>query len=108
MPIMDALPDMKREAQILSGQERESPKADSRTDSSVQRKGLHLSGGCVYRERGGGEPSVFQSDYGDGEGRPVLNSYSINGWHPTCRGIYNLALDDRILDYVQDLHRRRT
>jgi ectoine hydroxylase-related dioxygenase (phytanoyl-CoA dioxygenase family) len=31
------------------------------------------------------------------------NSYSINGWHTRCPGIYDLALESRILDYVQDL-----
>ncbi|MBT5877072.1 MAG: phytanoyl-CoA dioxygenase family protein, partial [Candidatus Latescibacteria bacterium] len=31
------------------------------------------------------------------------NSYSINGWHSKCEGIYDLVMDDRILDYVQDL-----
>lgn len=31
------------------------------------------------------------------------NSYSINGWHKHCEGIYELLFNDRILDYVQDL-----
>jgi len=31
------------------------------------------------------------------------NSYSINGWHRHCRGIYDLLHEPRILDYVQDL-----
>jgi len=31
------------------------------------------------------------------------NSYSINGWHARCRGIYDLVVEPRILDYVQDL-----
>ena len=31
------------------------------------------------------------------------HSYSINGWHKSCRGIYDLVIEDRILDYVQDL-----
>ncbi|MBZ0289621.1 MAG: phytanoyl-CoA dioxygenase family protein, partial [Anaerolineae bacterium] len=31
------------------------------------------------------------------------NSYSINGWHKTCAGIYDLVQTPRILDYVQDL-----
>lgn len=31
------------------------------------------------------------------------NSYSINGWHRSCVGIYDLVTDHRILDYVQDL-----
>jgi non-haem Fe2+, alpha-ketoglutarate-dependent halogenase len=32
-----------------------------------------------------------------------LNSYSINGWHRHCRGLYDLLHDKRILDYVEDL-----
>jgi len=31
------------------------------------------------------------------------NSYSINGWQKTCAGIYDLVVEPRILDYVQDL-----
>ena len=31
------------------------------------------------------------------------NSYSINGWHKHCAGIYELVTTSRILDYVQDL-----
>ena len=31
------------------------------------------------------------------------HSYSINGWHKSCRGIYDLVIEDRILDYVADL-----
>lgn len=31
------------------------------------------------------------------------NSYSINGWHRHCRGIYRLLHEPRILDYVEDL-----
>ncbi len=32
-----------------------------------------------------------------------LGSYSVNGWHKTCRSIYDLVTESRILDYVQDL-----
>jgi non-heme Fe2+,alpha-ketoglutarate-dependent halogenase len=31
------------------------------------------------------------------------NSYSINGWQKHCAGIYDLVVEPRILDYVQDL-----
>jgi len=31
------------------------------------------------------------------------NSYSINGWHTRCDGLYDLVNESRILDYVQDL-----
>lgn len=31
------------------------------------------------------------------------HSYSINGWHKSCAGIYDLVVEPRILDYVQDL-----
>ncbi len=31
------------------------------------------------------------------------NSYSINGWHRTCRSIHDIVTEPRILDYVQDL-----
>ena len=31
------------------------------------------------------------------------NSYSINGWQARCPGIYDIAMEPRILDYVEDL-----
>ncbi|MEZ4728811.1 MAG: phytanoyl-CoA dioxygenase family protein [Caldilineaceae bacterium] len=31
------------------------------------------------------------------------SSYSINGWHKHCAGLYDLVTNSRILDYVQDL-----
>jgi non-haem Fe2+, alpha-ketoglutarate-dependent halogenase len=31
------------------------------------------------------------------------NAYSINGYHLVCRGLYDLIVTPRILDYVQDL-----
>jgi len=31
------------------------------------------------------------------------NSYSINGWHKTHAAVYDLVVEGRILDYVQDL-----
>ena len=33
------------------------------------------------------------------------NSYSINGWDKHCSAIYDLAVEPRILDYVEDLPR---
>lgn len=32
-----------------------------------------------------------------------LDSYAINGWHPTCRGLYDLVCHPLLLDYVQDI-----
>ena len=31
------------------------------------------------------------------------NSYAINGWHGSCRGLYDLVINKTILDYVQDI-----
>ena len=31
------------------------------------------------------------------------NSYDVAGWHTTCRGLYDLAVNERILDYVEDI-----
>jgi hypothetical protein len=35
--------------------------------------------------------------------RPDLDSYSINGWHTVCRGIYDMVMNPVILDHVEDL-----
>ncbi len=32
-----------------------------------------------------------------------LDSYSVNSWHTHCAGLYDLVMNDRILDYVEDI-----
>lgn len=32
-----------------------------------------------------------------------MGQYAINGWHRHCRGLYDLVMDSRIHDYVQDI-----
>ncbi len=31
------------------------------------------------------------------------DSYAVNSWHTHCRGVFDLATNDRILDYVEDI-----
>ena len=102
MPITDALPDMQREIAFF-------PCANSRP------KKLTVEQIQQYNERGYISPlDVFTPEeaaanrsYFDALMQRAKeaghNSYSINGWHRHCRGIYDLLHEKRILDYAEDL-----
>lgn len=102
MPIMDALPDMKRELKFFPV-ENENPKRLT-TDQIRQfnEKGYIFPLDVFAEEEVEANRAYFDRIMEMAK-EAGLNSYSINGWHPTCQGIYDLALEDRILDYVQDL-----
>ena len=102
MAITDALPDMQR---VLEFYPADVTKASRFGRDEVQRFNEEgylcpidiLSGDEVDRTR-----TYFESlmELAQDAG---LNSYSINGWQTTCAGLYDLVMDDRILDQVADL-----
>lgn len=62
----------------------------------------YLKGFRVFNE----EQVIANRQYFDGllaDLEPDKNSYSINGYHAHCRGIYDLVKDSAILEHVQDL-----
>ena len=102
MPIMDALPDMKRELKFFPVKNEHPQKLTAEQIRQFNEKGYIFPLEVFTEEEVTANRAYFDRimEMAKAAG---LNSYSINGWHPTCRGIYDLALDSRILDYVQDL-----
>lgn len=102
MAITDALPEMKRELQFYPVVN-DNPK--KLTQAQIQEFNAR---GCLFPldvftpEEAEANRVYFEKlmDMATVAGR---NNYSINGWHRSCAGIYDLLMDDRILDYVADL-----
>lgn len=102
MPIMDALPDMKRELKFFPVENENPQKLTAEQIRQFNEKGYIFPLDVFTEKEVRANRAYFDRIMGMAKAAG-LNSYSINGWHSTCRGIYNLALDSRILDYVQDL-----
>ena len=101
-PPNDAYPDLERD---LSFHPVENPRPQKLTPEQIRQ----------YNERGYISPlDVFSAEEADAH-RAFFDgiladasargrgSYSINGWHRTCRSIHDLVTEPRILDCVQDL-----
>ena len=102
MAITDALPEMKRELKFFPA---DRTKASTLTHEQVDdfnEKGFLcpvevITGDEVERNRAYFDYLMeLAVDAG-------LNSYSINGWHSSCAGLYDLVTNVRILDAVEDL-----
>lgn len=102
MPITDALPEMKRELKFFPA-ENENPS----TLTSEQVRHFNEQGYVfpldVFTEEEAVQNRLYFDDMMKRAAEKGWNSYSINGWQRSCRGIYDLAMEPRILDYVQDL-----
>ena len=103
MPITDALPDMERELKFFRATNDNPAKAYPRPDPPVQQTGLHLPLGRVHAGRSPRPIAAISTRSWTQAKANGHNSYSINGWHRHCRGIYDLLHEPRILDYVEDL-----
>jgi ectoine hydroxylase-related dioxygenase (phytanoyl-CoA dioxygenase family) len=99
---MDALPDMKRELKYFPVENENPQKLTAEQIRQFNEKG-YIFPLDVFTEKEVAANRAYFDRIMEMAKAAGLNSYSINGWHPTCRGIYDLALDSRILDYVQDL-----
>jgi non-haem Fe2+, alpha-ketoglutarate-dependent halogenase len=102
MAVTNAIPEMERELRFFP------------VDNSTPRK-LTAAQVRHFNERGYVLPlAVFSTEEAEANRRYFdqlmasaraagHNSYSINGWHRHCVGIYRLLMEPRILDYVEDL-----
>ena len=102
MPITDALPDMKRELKFYPAKN-DAPKKLTRAQiQHFNEKGYIFPLDVFSKKETKANRAYFDKLMGKAQaaGR---NSYSINGWHRSCKGIYDLLVDNRILDYVEDL-----
>ena len=102
MPITDALPEMKREIKFYPA-ENDAPKKLTRAQIRHFNDRGYIFPLDVFTEREA-EANRAYFDHLLAKARAAgKNSYAINGWHRTCKGIYDLLIDGRILDYVEDL-----
>jgi non-haem Fe2+, alpha-ketoglutarate-dependent halogenase len=102
MAVTNAIPEMERELRFFP------------VDNSTPRK-LTAAQVRHFNERGYVLPlAVFSTEEAEANRRYFdqlmararaagHDSYSINGWHRHCVGIYRLLMEPRILDYVEDL-----
>ena len=102
MPITNALPDMKRELSFFPVGSQNPKKLTTAQIQHFNEKG-YLFPLDVFTP----EEAKKNRKYFDQLMKKAVqaghNSYSINGWHRHCRGIYDLCYEDRILDYMTDL-----
>jgi ectoine hydroxylase-related dioxygenase (phytanoyl-CoA dioxygenase family) len=102
MPITDALPDMQRELRFFSV-ENDAPQKLTRDQVRQFNEQGYICPLDIFTP----EEAAANRRYFDGLMQKAReaghNSYSINGWHRHCKGIYDLLHERRILDYVEDL-----
>ena len=102
MAITDALPDMKRELKFYPA-ENDAPKKLTQAQIRHFNEKGYIFPLDVFTEREAETNRMYFDQLMDKARAAGKNSYAINGWHRTCQGIYDLLIDDRILDYVEDL-----
>jgi non-haem Fe2+, alpha-ketoglutarate-dependent halogenase len=102
MPITDAIPEMNRELKFFSAKN-DNPKKLTRTQIQQFNENGYIFPLDVFNENEVLANRAYFDKLMAMTEEAGMNSYSINGWHSSCRGIYDLALEPRILDYAQDL-----
>lgn len=102
MPITDALPDMKRELKFFPVRNKQPKTLTSDHIRKYNEHGYIFPMDIFTREEADANRAYFEEIMRRAEAEEH-NSFSINGWHRTCRGIYDLVMNPRILDCVQDL-----
>lgn len=102
MGVLDALPDMTRELKFFPSETKNPQKLTPSQIADYNEKGyifpldLFSPGEAVANREYFEKLLSMASDAG-------MDRYSINGWHTHCEGIYDLVMDERILDYVEDI-----
>ena len=102
MPITDALPDMERELKFFSATNDNPQKLTRAQIHQFNVQGYICPLDVFTPEEAAANRRYFDALMVEAQANGH-NSYSINGWHRHCRGIYDLLHEPRILDYVEDL-----
>ena len=102
MAITDALPEMKRELKFYPVVNHNPKKLTQDQIREFNERGCLFPLDVFTPEEAEANRAYFEKlmAMAEAAGR---NNYSINGWHRSCAGIYDLLMDERILDYVADL-----
>ena len=102
MSITNALPDMQRELSFSPVGRQNPKKLTTEQIRHFNEKGYLFPLDVFSPEEAQKNRIYFEKLMGEAT-QKGYNSYSINGWHRYCRGIYDLCYEDRILDYMTDL-----
>jgi len=102
MPITDALPELNRKLQFFPVKNDHPQKLRQDQIQQYNQKGYI----CPLDVFSADEIAEHRAYFDQLIEKAIAlgwNNYSINGWQAKCPGIYDLVMDNRILDYVQDL-----
>ena len=102
MSITDAIPDMEREIRYFPVEDSDPKKLTAEQVQQYNELGYVFPLDVFSPEEAEANRAYF-NELMEKASAAGLDSYSINGWHNTCEGIYDLLVDKRILDYVEDL-----
>jgi hypothetical protein len=102
MALTDAIPDMKRELRFFPILNSNPRRLTVEQIERFNEKGYIFPIDVFTEEEVAANRRYFDKLMAMASGAG-LDSYSINGWHAHCQGIYDLVMEPRILDYVEDL-----
>ena len=102
MAITDALPDMEREIEFFPV-ENKNPQTLTRDQIDQFNERGYLCPLDIFTPEETEANRRYFDELIERATAAGHNSYSINGWHRHCRGIYDLLHVERILDCVEDL-----
>ena len=102
MLLTDARPDMKRDLRFFPADNENPAKLARDQVEQFNEKGFIFPLDLFAPEEAEAN-RVYFDDLMERASAVGHNSYSINGWQKHCAGIYDLVMEPRILDYVEDL-----
>ncbi|MBM3214840.1 phytanoyl-CoA dioxygenase family protein [Candidatus Poribacteria bacterium] len=101
-PIQNAMPDLDRDLRFRPAAV-ETPERLTREQVDCYNERGYVSPIDVFSESEALANRAYFDDLMGRASKEGWGSYSINGWHLNCGGIYDLVVAPRILDAVQDL-----
>ena len=102
MPVLDAHPDMERDLRFFPVTNPFPRRLTSARINDYNERGYIFPLELFTEKEAEANRDYFDRFMAKAEAAG-LDSYSINGWHRYCSGIYDLVMEDRILDYVEDI-----
>lgn len=102
MAVLDALPDMTRELKFFPSETKNPQKLTPAQIADYNEKGYIFPVDLFSPDEAVANRTYFEKLLGMASAAG-MDRYSINGWHTHCQGIYDLVMDERILDYAEDI-----
>jgi len=102
MAVTDAIPEMERELRFFPVENANARKLTREQIQQFNETGYLFPLDVFTQEEAGANRRYFDQLMAAAQAAGH-DSYSINGWHRHCRGVYCLLHEARILDYVEDL-----